>query len=389
MFNAIAIFANEFHRQVVYALAVESHLLTIQRVADAYPTPVELTRLTGGLTSVDVILLDVHDPELFLACLEGLREHYPDTPVVAVGGTSAQFRALALAGIRHCLPFPLDLTTFSTAVSQAIRESNAQVNPRLYAFMPAKAGAGASTVALGAATAIAALGGGSTLCMDADLRSGCLSFALGAAPRGSTQSVLTGAHEMDRFRWDPAVNRLHNVDFLFSSGESLHPLPDWSQYFALLLFAGERYGHILVDLPELVNPATEEIVRHAGSVFLVLTEEALPVRLAERRIADLVKNGIPRERIRLILNRSSRNRAAAEIIEQGLGCPVAFRLPNNYPAVQQALAQAQWPLSTRSDLGRAFLQFAESLVAMGAPIPAREKPAAGFSGLFRSLVTSR
>jgi cellulose biosynthesis protein BcsQ len=393
MFTAIAIHANQFHRQVVYSLAVESHILSLARITDDYPTAAEFVRLTG-LPSIDVVLLDLHDPERFLACLQELQSRYPDTPVVAFGGNPVQYRSLALAGVRHVLPFPMDQVSFTAVISAAIRESNSKPYPHLAVFLPAKAGCGASTAILASATALAALPGHKVLCMDADLRSGCLHLALGLAPRGCTQGVLAGAHELDRFRWDPAITHGFGVDFLFSSGESPNPLPEWSHYFALLNFAAERYHHLLIDLPELVNPATEEILRRAGAVYVVLTEEALSVRLAERRIVDLLKFGVPDNRIQLLLNRSSRNSAAAQAIQSALGHPVAFRFPNNYPAIQQALTHSEWPLNPRSDVGKAFAQFAQFLArpsasAAAAHAPASPKHSAGLSGLFRSWVPSR
>jgi MinD-like ATPase involved in chromosome partitioning or flagellar assembly len=393
MFNAVAIHANPFHRQVVCSLAAESRMVTLQRITDSYPSETDLARI-AGMPAPDVLFLDLYDPERSVQCLQELQARWPMIPVIGVGGTPAQYRGLGHFGVGHFLAFPMDLASFIATFAQAIRASNAQPFLSLTAFVPAKAGCGASTAALASATALAAMPGRRVLCIDGDLRSGILALALDVHPRSSTQGVLTAIHDLDRFRWESSVVRCFGADFLFSSGEAPNPAPEWYNYFAFLRFLDGRYDHILIDLPELVNPATEEVLRRAGAVFLVLTEEILSVRLAERRMTDLVKWGVPEGRIFPLLNRTGKNAGVAGISE-ALGRPVVFQIPNNYPAIQAAFLHRHWPLDPASNAGRAYAQFAHYLagaVSTTAPPVAAEparRPAAGISGLLRSLVANR
>jgi septum formation inhibitor-activating ATPase MinD len=70
-----------------------------------------------------------------------------------------------------------------------------------------------------------------------------------------------------------------------------------------LAFARSRYDLIICDLPEVVNEATEVVVRAAKAV-LVVTTPALPsLLLAARRRHDLDKRGVGAPSVKYILNR--------------------------------------------------------------------------------------
>ena len=58
----------------------------------------------------------------------------------------------------------------------------------------------------------------------------------------------------------------------------------------LLGFARERYDFVVADLPEIVNDATEAIVREAMAVFVVCTPEipSLFLRAGESSSCKLV-----------------------------------------------------------------------------------------------------
>jgi len=48
------------------------------------------------------------------------------------------------------------------------------------------------------------------------------------------------------------------------------PLPSWVNYYQMLLFAQKQYDFIVVDLPEVVNPATAELLSVAQRIFIGL-----------------------------------------------------------------------------------------------------------------------
>src|SRR4029077_12392611 len=104
-------------------------------------------------------------------------------------------------------------------------------------------------------------------------------------------------------RWRNIVVPINGIDVLPTDRTRKEPVPTWINYFHLLRFAASRYELIVVDLPEIINDATAEIVRRARSVYVVTTPERCPVKLAEERLAELAFRGVEREKISLIINR--------------------------------------------------------------------------------------
>jgi MinD-like ATPase involved in chromosome partitioning or flagellar assembly len=384
MFTAATINATPGRRQWVHAMAVDSSMLFVQWGTDAYPTLMDFERLCGPVAP-DILLLDLTEPVEAQRCLAELQNRYPDTPIIGIGGTPYQQKSLQGGGIRHFVPFSSGLLEFQETVGHAIRSHNAAPLPHLFSILPAKAGCGSSTIALCTATLLAKELNKKVLCIDADLRSGVMSVMMDRTLRGSTQEALTVAAELDHFRWDACVTSHLGVDFLLSSGNPPNPLPDWTSYFALLRFVQWRYDTILVDLPEVVNGATEEVVRRSSSVFVVTTQEIVALKLAERRIAELVRWGVQEERIRIIVNRWHARDAAMKDVERFIGRPVAFTIPNDYPRLRAAMLHSQLPLPVNTPLGKVVLTIAQSLAGVR-PIESGI-PKAKIAGFFRTLVS--
>lgn len=385
MFSAIAVNASLLRRQILHTLAVESGILMLARATDQYPAEGELTRLCS-LSGPDVLFLDLEDPAEAYRCLCGLRGNYPDVPVVGIGGTTSQQKNLGLLGIGHFVPFPADYEIFNRALADAIRSKHQEPLKNLFTLLPGKSGSGASTLALTTATALAAELESKVLCIDADLRSGVLSMMLDKSSRGSTQGALTSAYEMDRFRWAECVTPHLGVDYLLSSGEPPGVRPDWSHYFALLRFAGSQYQTIVADLPELVDGATEELVRRSTAVFVVTTQEPTSLQLASRRCLDLTGWGVERGRIQLLVNRWHRQEMAVPDIEEYVGWPVVQSFPNDYLQVCSSRVSKHLPLTRKTPLGRAVAEFAHRL----AGVPMSEEAGthnSKISELLRGLVS--
>jgi Flp pilus assembly CpaE family ATPase len=117
---------------------------------------------------------------------------------------------------------------------------------------------------------------------------------------------------------------------------------------------------VLADLPELVNPATVEIVRSASHVMVVTTQEVLTLKMAERRMRELIDWGVPEDRIKILANRWQRKEISKEEIEKFLRRPVYATFENDFPAVRRATLDGG-PVSASCGLGNSFHAFAQRL----------------------------
>lgn len=340
------------------------------KILDSYPGSHELTR---WLTTVqpDLLLIDLADHEAALKCANTTAAHSPHTAVIGVGERRGE-SSLILASIAYP-PQPEELIR---AVDQAVHRVRSTVESNLLAFQPSKAGSGSSTVTLNTAMALARYRR-RVLVVEGDLRSGVMSIMLNLSPGHSVQEVLRSRDEMDLFRIRAATVPAHGVDFLLSNRASEGRPPAWEDYFRLLEIVKSKYDDILVDLPELVNPGTREIVQRSRLVFNVCTPELLSVRLAERRCQELQNWSVPEDRIQILVNRWHKGELTSEEISKQIRLPVKHAFPNDYATVRAALT-AGGPVPSNTSLGAAFDEFASDLAGI---LPRQTRRPAG-GGLF-------
>jgi hypothetical protein len=93
---------------------------------------------------------------------------------------------------------------------------------------------------------------------------------------------------------------------------------------------------VIVDLPEVVNDATETVVRRASRVFVVSTPEAPSLFLARRRLQDLKSRHVGDDKRKVVLNRFTPGDRKVHHYEEILGHPVSIVVGNDYEEVQRA-----------------------------------------------------
>ena len=137
----------------------------------------------------------------------------------------------------------------------------------------------------------------------------------------------------------------------------------------------------MVDLPEVVNDATVEIVRRAKETYIVATPELPSLVLANQRRKELIKRRILDERIGVILNRWQKTEINIQDIEEFLNRPVSFVLPNDYHSVRRAVQEGRL-IGKRSELGRSLSTFAGTLTPTAVPETAPAKGGHSLLGSF-------
>lgn len=370
-FPTLLIAATAERYLVIQEAALATREVLMLRNAAGYPSARDLTLLLNH-TEPELVILDALDPGLALNTAEVLRKSAPGTPLVIVGARGAGRSDFGTA----FPPAPEDL---ALAIYRSIHAARGGRNDRLLAFVPAKAGCGASTIALHTAAALQAAGK-RVLLIDADLHSGSLGAMVQTSEGFSLQQVLRGISELDKFRLEQAVRQVQGVDLLLSDGTAVTPRPGWEDYFRLLDVAGERYDAIVVDLPEVVNPATQEFIQRARNVYLVTTQEMVPLRMVQRRREELDQAGAPADSVRLLVNRWLRWEADAKAVEQVTRHAVFHHFDNDYRLIRKALTEGT-TVAADSGLGRSLREFA--FRAMGLELEKETGLAASLGGLLR------
>lgn len=366
MFGALLIGSTAERSIALRESAAESRRLMLMRVAEGYPSGGQLVRLLNSVEP-EFVLLDMADADAARSCAACVASVATGTAVIGFGGEGWLASLSQVPQIAALVSYPPAAGELEKAIDEALHRMQCTVDDNLIAFLPSKAGSGATTVALNTAVALAGVNR-RVLLIECDLRSGVLAEMLNLHPTHSIQQVLLGSDELDRFRLENAVAKAQGVDLLLSSRSSRRCMPEWGDYYRLLQVARSRYDVVVVDLPELVNPATREIVQRCRAVYNVCTPELLSVRLAEQRIAELADWGVADDRVFVILNRWQRGDMTPADLETRTRRKVAKVFPNDYPGVRAALIEGV-PVSASSTLGRSFKAFAREVTAAEPPAP--------------------
>src|SRR5262249_40299339 len=146
----------------------------------------------------DIVLLDINQTEDAAALTEQIHLIRPDTAVLGLGSSCEenQTKEAVKAGFSHVLWGAVTCDQFLKGIEQAMQKARPALD-YLLAFLPAKAGSGCSTICLNVAGCLANTLGKKTLVLEADIRSGMLSFLLNVTPKGSIVDALRDAAHLD------------------------------------------------------------------------------------------------------------------------------------------------------------------------------------------------
>src|SRR5579863_5651851 len=218
MFSAVLFFKDEGVSAAIENLAIESGQVSFQKTLGHYPQAFEMAKILNTHVP-DLIFLDMSEWESARVTAEAIRVHAPGTALIGFGAGWAAGReeACEAAGVTELLISPVTLKNFEAGVESAVQKVRGADQENLVAFLPAKAGSGASTVALNVAGYLSAAPlSKKTLLIDCDLHSGLISVALGIKPPCSILDALENSSQLDYSYWMKCVASEGKLDALMS-----------------------------------------------------------------------------------------------------------------------------------------------------------------------------
>jgi Flp pilus assembly CpaE family ATPase len=161
---------------------------------------------------------------------------------------------------------------------------------------------------------------------------------------------------MTGLEWSRVIAPVGGIHLLAANPIRRGTQPTWADYYQILQFTADRYDYIIVDLPEVINSATSELVRAARAIFITCTPEVPSLAMASLRASELEAFEIPRGKVETLLNRYERGALSLVEIERILGRPVFAVLPNDYREIKKAIIESRFvSLSSRFSRGCAAL----------------------------------
>jgi pilus assembly protein CpaE len=283
------------------------------------------------------------------------------------------------AGAREFLTHPVTANSIAEAIVRASVRRPVALHAKkqggnLSVFAGAKGGSGVTTVATNFAVSLAQESSRSTMLIDLNLPTGDAALSLGLRPLYSTVNALTNFSRLD-------ANYLSTLLAKHSSGLSVLAGPDKygpaqiteEALERLLYVARQEFDYVVVDAGSKLDPTSKALfAAAAGSkVYLVLQVGVSELRNANRLISEYFRtSGV---KVEVVLNRyTGRTLAIDEArIAKALTMPIAWKVPGDYPAAQNAQNSATPLVMEDAPISRVIKQMTKT--ACGVPDTAEKK----------------
>ena len=321
-----------------------------------------------------LLIIDFGDPLLALPVARAV-DGRPQIASIAVkgGGSREEMVQLMQVGVRDVL------TSFTEReLRQAATRASAKlaslddVLGDLFAFMPAKPGCGASTIATYATAIASQKSQEPTLLLDFDVRLGVTSFLLKAEGVHTIADALVQADHMDEDLWSNLVARIGNLHLLGSGPVDFSHQVSTDRYATLLDFAVRRYSLVSVDLPGTMEDCETQTLMRSKRIFLVCTPDIGALHVARRKATWLQDLRLT-DKVAVVLNcMERRSTLSVEDIQRIIQLPVRHMFPAGSSEISRAVQKGA-VLDTSSSLGKHIVRIAEE---MAATRPSTKKPGA-------------
>lgn len=346
-----------------------------------------------GSPNPDICLIDFDKDRRGAAIIaERIHTALPDTAVFAVSSQTHPDAILEAmrSGCGEYLVKPIDREQLVKAVARIgarRRDKQEQGRAQLLAFMGAKGGCGTTTLVTQFGALLSSSFGRNSLLLDLhpDFGDAALYLKL-TKTRFHFFELLENTDRLD-------ADFLQSFVMRHSSGLDLIPAPEGSvatrdalppgALIHTLGFLRQRYEFILADLPPSLNEENLALIRDCDQLYLITVAEVSAVRNVVRQLEYFADKDIPKEKIRVILNRHHKKNVVSDAqIEKALEQKIFWRVPNQYPQVVKAIHEGD-PVAqlSSSEVTRSLEAWAES-VGKKPGTEVKKKEGGGILGLW-------
>jgi len=373
--RAILICPNESLKLKFTSTVGRDQTIVLSKILDTYPSSEQLRQVLCAYAP-EIVFLDIENLEASAEIASHLEKDFPSIQRIALHGSqdASIFRRVLRLRMRELLspPFePSETGPILDRIQQELVAKPATIasTEHLFAFLPAKAGTGASTIAANTTWAFGEIPDRKVLLADFDTSSGVTGFMFNVEHDYGLKDAIDQEHELDNESWNRIVKRVGNIDLLLSGAPDIGEVISNHHLARLIEFARHNYDVISVDLPDTLNATSLAMLREANHIFLVTTPELPALRMARLKALLLQKLEL-RDKVSLLVNRASkRMELDVEEVEKTVGLPISMSFPCDYADVSKAIQNGR-PATKLSGAAR---EFAAKLLNTGPPSPERKR----------------
>jgi pilus assembly protein CpaE len=368
--SVVVVAPDSEQRAVLQVLVDGTSIARTVHAASAFPVAASdpvLKRVQSLKAEVVLVDIPADSPGPAIRTIELLRQEVPGLAVFAIGSMNqSQVIVNAMrAGAQEFIPRPTStsdmLEAFVRLSAAQRRVSGENQRGRVFIFVNAKGGSGATTIAAHLAMALQASHGHCVLVDLAPL--GHAALHLGLKPAFSVTDALQNLHRLDSSLLEGYMTR-HGEGLQLLAGASAPsiPEPSTSEFARLFDMLVTHYKYVVVDASTRLDAVTRLVCNLAETVLLVAQADVASLWSAGKVMQYLGDTG-GGERVRLILNRFHRIPGFSERdAETAAGAKLMWKVPNQYQAISLAIDRGA-PVNhrTQSELARCFADFAAAL----------------------------
>ena len=368
---------------VIHLVSADPHLAQLMRETGMPFSVVPRDALSGlasaGAKQPAALVVDLRQESQIPTQLVALKRTHPSTGVLLVAAKLDPTLLLEAmrSGVNEFVTAPVTASDLLAAMKRLMGTLAPSSRGDIFAFIGAKGGVGATTVAVNVASSLAKSHPDSTLLIDLNLTCGDAAVYLGAEPRFSVTDALENVQRLDSaFLSGLVVRTKGGLDLLGAPSRPAMKYFEPVQIRALLDFATQIKPYTIIDVSRSDSAALDSL-ELASRIVLVVNQELATVRSASR-IATTLKQRYGLSRLNLVLSRNDRK---AEIgiddVEKTVGLEVLQVFPSDYRLALQAMNKGRpLVLDSPNGLGGAFKTFAKQLAGV-TETTETEKPKAG------------
>jgi pilus assembly protein CpaE len=368
---AVALLSEDREQSVVLNSRVEStnlaRIVLLHVGLPASPTDAGLLQLQDQHAEVVLVTIDSRNPQRAIRTIELIHSGFPEITIFAVGEMSQPTNIVAAmrAGAREFLDHGANrealveaFTRFSATLSRSQRSAT---KARVFTFINAKGGAGATTAAVNVAVALQEARGRVVLVDFAPI--GHAALQLNLRPQFTLIDALQNLHRMDGSLLDGLMTQYRNGLHLLAGAQQPHSVvPTASELARLLDLLVNQYDFVVFDCSGRVDGTMQMICDLSNAVLMVAQTDVVSLWSAGR-ISAFLQDGAARDRLRLVLNRYKKIPGFTdEDVEKATSCKVLWKVPNNFQVVGPAIDKGS-PVASQGnhDISRSYQALAAEL----------------------------
>lgn len=317
------------------------------------------------------------DADQAIKLIQRLNAEFPETAIISSAHeTSADLILQSLrAGAREFLRLPINAGEFSTVLDRiselcAVQVEATKKKGRMTAVFSSKGGCGTSFIA----TNLAAAATVRTVLVDLNLEVGDLPLFLGVKAKHTIADMVARHGRLDANLISAFVTPYSADLDLVAAPKELDPLDKIEQAHILEVLERLRecYEYTVLDPRHTFDPITLTALDQADEILLVLTLDIPAIRSAQRALQIFERIGCPRRKVRIVVNRWSKQAdVSLREVEKLFGEAVFGCLPSDYQTVVNSINLGT-PLvlsDSRSKIAREIKRFAQAFSRGTSPKP--------------------